>query len=76
MTPPPAAGRLLVRLSEASFGVFLVHLLIFVSIVRLVPAVAKANSLPVTLTAFAAVLVASFAVSIGASRVPYVRAIF
>jgi surface polysaccharide O-acyltransferase-like enzyme len=76
LTPPPWAGRLLRRLSEASFGVFLVHMLIFVSIERLVPAVERNTSLPVMVVTYVAVVVLSFAISLGAARVPYVRAVF
>jgi surface polysaccharide O-acyltransferase-like enzyme len=73
---PPRLAALCKRLSDASFGVFLVHLMIFDVVQRAVPAVGDADSLWVLLAAYAGVLVASFAVSMGASLVPYVRAVF
>jgi surface polysaccharide O-acyltransferase-like enzyme len=76
VAPGPRLGRLLQRLSDASFGVFLVHLLIFEVVRRLVPAVAEAASLSVLLAAWAFVVVASFAVSLTAARIPFVRAVF
>jgi surface polysaccharide O-acyltransferase-like enzyme len=76
VTPGPRVARTLQRLSDASFGVFLVHLLIFQIIRRMVPAVAEASSLGVLLATYAVVLVLSFAVSAGAARIPYVRAVF
>jgi hypothetical protein len=41
-----------------------------------VPAVGAADSLGVLVATYLSVLAVSFAVSIGASRVPYLRAIF
>jgi surface polysaccharide O-acyltransferase-like enzyme len=75
-TPSPQVLTWLKRLSDASFGVFLVHLLIYEVIRLTVPVVAAADSLGVLLAAFASVLVASFAVSLGAARVPYLRTVF
>jgi surface polysaccharide O-acyltransferase-like enzyme len=71
----PGVGRWLVRLSDASFGVFLVHLLVFEVLRFSVPAIAEGASLPLMLGTFVVVLVASFAVSLGAARVPYVRVV-
>lgn len=76
LRPGPRAGAFLVRLSEASFGVFLVHLLILEALRTFVPAVYAADSLPVIMGAYAVVLVSSFAVSIAASKIPYVRTVF
>ncbi|MEU5724549.1 acyltransferase family protein [Micromonospora sp. NPDC047738] len=75
-TPSPRVGRWLVRLSEASFGVFLVHLLVFEVLRFSVPAIAAGASLPLMLGTFAVVLVTSFAISLGAARIPYIRAVF
>ncbi|SCG76598.1 acyltransferase [Micromonospora inositola] len=75
-TPSPGAARWVVRLSEASFGVFLVHLLVFELLRYVLPAVRSAESLPVMLGTFVVVLVTSFAISLGAARIPYVRAVF
>lgn len=76
LAPGPRASTWLVRLSEASFGVFLVHLLILEALRTFIPAVYAADSLPVIVGAYLVVLVSSFAVSIGASKIPYVRAVF
>lgn len=75
-SPGPRVSNAMKRLSDASFGVFLVHLLIFEIVRRLAPAVAEAASLSVMLVAWAVVVVASFAVSLVAARVPYLRAVF
>jgi surface polysaccharide O-acyltransferase-like enzyme len=72
----PRLGRWLRALSEASFGVFLVHLLILVLLRHWLPQVQAARSLPVMLGAYAVVLAASFGISLTASRVPYLRAVF
>jgi surface polysaccharide O-acyltransferase-like enzyme len=76
VTPGPRLATALKRLSDASFGVFLVHLLLFEILRQGVPAVERGTSFWVLLGAWALVLTSSFAVSIGAARVPYVRAVF
>ncbi|GAB3975226.1 acyltransferase family protein [Plantactinospora veratri] len=75
VTPSERSGRLLVRLSDASFGVFLVHLLVLELLRQTVPEVAEGRSLPLMLGAYLVILVVSFAASLGAARVPYLRAI-
>jgi surface polysaccharide O-acyltransferase-like enzyme len=75
-TPPERLRALLTRLSDASFGVFLVHLVLFAIVQRAVPAVRAADSLTVLVGAYLAVLGCSFALSIGAARVPYLRNVF
>jgi surface polysaccharide O-acyltransferase-like enzyme len=75
-SPPEHVRQVLKRLSDASFGVFLVHLLIFALVQEAVPATRGAGSLSALVGTYAVVLVASFAVSVGAARVPYLRAIF
>lgn len=72
----PRATRIVTTLSNASFGVFLVHLVVIAILVRLVPNWADGASLGRTTLAFLFVLVVSYAISIGASRIPYVRAVF
>ncbi|WP_412738075.1 acyltransferase [Krasilnikovia sp. MM14-A1259] len=74
--PGPRAATVLVRLSDASFGVFLVHLLILAVIRSAAPDLPIGTSLAAALATWAAVVVTSFAISIGAARVPYLRAIF
>src|SRR3954447_20676259 len=76
LRPGPRTVVMLRRLSEASFGVFLCHL-VFLEIARkLVPAVAAADSLTVLGVTYVCVVVLSFALSLVASRIPYVRAVF
>jgi surface polysaccharide O-acyltransferase-like enzyme len=70
------AGKVTVALSNATFGVFLVHLVIFEAIVLTVPAVSAANSLGAAAGAYAVTLAGSFAVSLAASRIPLLRNIF
>ena len=76
LRPPEAVQSVLRRLSDATFGVFLVHLLIFEVIRQAVPAVYAATSFWVLVVTYLVVLTVSFAVSAGASRIRYVRAIF
>jgi surface polysaccharide O-acyltransferase-like enzyme len=74
--PAPATGRMLVTLSGASFGVFLVHLLVF-EVIRLnVPAVFDGRSIAAAFASYAATLALSFAVSVLAARIPFLRNIF
>ncbi|MGR6318386.1 acyltransferase [Micromonospora soli] len=72
----PAIARTVVRLSDASFGVFLIHLLVFEVFRQLIPDVAAGRSLTVIGLVYPAVVVISFAVSMVAARIPYVRAVF
>lgn len=75
----PPTGRLgaAVRtLSDASFGVFLVHLAIIAVIARLVPQLYDGTSLLRTAVLFTITLVASYAIAIVAARVPYLRRLF
>jgi surface polysaccharide O-acyltransferase-like enzyme len=76
VTPAPRVAVVLKRLSDASFGVFLVHLLILEIGRVLVPAVAAASSFWVMLAAYVATLLLSFLASLVAARIPYLRAIF
>jgi surface polysaccharide O-acyltransferase-like enzyme len=64
------------RLSDATFGVFLVHLLILEVIRQSVPEVMAASSFGVLVAAYAVVLVVSFAVTLAAARIRFVRAVF
>lgn len=76
ITPGRVTGRMLVTLSGASFGVFLVHLLIF-EVIRLnVPAVYDGKSIVAGFASYAVTLALSFAVAILASRIRFVRNIF
>lgn len=70
------AGRAIVALSNATFGVFLVHLVIFEVIRLQFPEVAAGKSLAAIFAAYAVTLIGSFAVSLAARRVPLLRSIF
>lgn len=74
--PSERTGRFIVRLSDASFGVFLVHLLLLALVQWAFPGWPVGRSLAATLLTYAGVLVGSFAVSLVAARVPYLRAVF
>ncbi|GAA2355028.1 hypothetical protein Cme02nite_68970 [Catellatospora methionotrophica] len=68
-------GRRLKQLSDASFGVFLIHMLVFEVVMRFVPAVAQGTSLAWSAGAYVVVLVTAFALSIVAGKIPYLRAV-
>ncbi|PYI39812.1 hypothetical protein CVS30_03900 [Arthrobacter psychrolactophilus] len=73
---PDRAGTVLVSLSNASFGVFLVHLVIFETIRLNVPAVLAADSFPAIAVAYIVTLLGSFLVSLIALKVPLLRRVF
>jgi surface polysaccharide O-acyltransferase-like enzyme len=68
--------RLIVTLSEASFGVYLVHLVLMLVPYNLLAGYHARTSLLEGVFAYVFVIVVSFAISIGARRVPGLRAIF
>lgn len=70
------ASRATIELSNATFGVFLVHLVIFEAIRLTVPAVTAGTSLVAVAAAYAVTLAVSFAASLAANRVPLLRNIF
>jgi len=72
---PRRAAALLLLLSNASFGVFLVHFFFIVLMRQLLPGFSATlpSSLPGVVTAYLGIAVLSFAVSIAFSRVPYLR---
>ncbi|MFF1574059.1 acyltransferase [Leifsonia sp. NPDC058292] len=71
-------ARMLAQLSDAAFGVFLVHFFFLTLAVTLFPGlnVARSNSLPVAILLWAGIAVLSFAVSLAARRVPGLRRLF
>jgi surface polysaccharide O-acyltransferase-like enzyme len=71
-------ARMLAELSDAAFGVFLVHFFFLVLAITLFPAlnVARSNSLLAAFAMWAGIAVVSFAVSLGARRVPGLRRFF
>lgn len=77
-TLPPRARKVLVALSDAAFGVFLVHFVVLIlvrmAVAELVGGVA--GSLAVTAFVLVVVLVLSFAISLLARKVPYLRRLF
>lgn len=68
--------RLVVNLSEASFGVFLVHLVILLIPYELLAGFKAATSLPEAVLAYVAIVFGSFMVSLLARRIPGIRLIF
>jgi surface polysaccharide O-acyltransferase-like enzyme len=76
ITPSGRLGRWIRVLSDASFGVFLVHLAIIAVIAQLAPPLYDGTSLVRTAILFVVTLVASYAISIAAARIPYVRRLF
>lgn len=68
--------RLIVTLSEASFGVFLVHLVVLLLPYAMLSGFRDNTSLPQALAAYAFILAGSFLITIGARRVPGIRLIF
>lgn len=76
LRPGPRTLVVLRRLSEASFGVFLCHLLILELIRRAWPAVSAADSLAVLGVTYLSVVALSFLASLVASRIPYLRTVF
>lgn len=72
----PRSERVVSTLSNATFGVFLVHLLVLAVIRAVAPELANGAALWRTAVLFVVVTVVSFAISVGAARVPYLRRIF
>lgn len=70
------AKRFVAEVSNATFGVFLVHLVIFEAIRLEFPSVSNGKSLGAIAVAYAATLVGSFLVSLAARRIPLIRSIF
>jgi surface polysaccharide O-acyltransferase-like enzyme len=75
---PARVARSLATLSDAAFGVFLVHFFFLVLAITLFPALntARSVSLPIAFALWAGIAVVSFAVSLGARRVPGLRRLF
>lgn len=72
----PRLGRFVILLSEASFGVYLVHLIVLLVPHDLLGGFQARVSLPEALLAYAFIIPVSFAISIGARRVPGLRLVF
>lgn len=74
----PRVARVIRTLSDASFGVYLVHFTLIVAAVAFIPGLRDAlgRSLWAAGGLFLAVLVTSFAMSVAARRVPYLRRLF
>lgn len=70
------ATRWSARLSDASFGVFLVHLAVLAVLQRFTPLLTDGGSLLELFVVYAVVVVASYAVSLTASKIPYLRRVF
>lgn len=72
----PRFSSALRTLSDASFGVFLVHLFVFAVLQDLFPSVKEGLSMKAITGAYVVVVVVSFALSIVARRLPLVRSVF
>jgi surface polysaccharide O-acyltransferase-like enzyme len=70
------AERWAARLSDASFGVFLVHLAVLAVIRRFLPTLTDGGSLLELFVVYAVVVVVSYVISLLASRIPAVRRVF
>ncbi|GAA1926556.1 acyltransferase [Microbacterium aoyamense] len=77
-TPRPRTSRFLQTISDAAFGVFLVHFAFIVVLRMVFPAFAEAASSTLwgAGAMWAAVVVLSFVVTVLARRVPFVRRVF
>lgn len=73
---PPRLGTAVTALSNASFGVFLVHFVIFEAIRLNVTAVSTQHSLGALAATYLVTLACSFVVSLLALRIPVIRRIF
>ena len=69
-------ARFVLLLSEASFGVFLIHLIVLLIPYELLPGFRDNTSLFQAAVAYVFIIVVSFAASIGARRIPGLRRIF
>ncbi|MCP2327375.1 surface polysaccharide O-acyltransferase-like enzyme [Hamadaea flava] len=69
-------ARVLRRLAEATFGVFLTHLLVLVLLRTWFDIVDRGTSFAVMLITYVVVLCTSFVIALAGSRIPYVRRIF
>lgn len=76
LTISPALGRWVVKLSEASFGVFLIHLIVLLVPYRYLLGFRNQVSTGEALLAYMIILIVSFAISIVARKIPIVRSIF
>jgi surface polysaccharide O-acyltransferase-like enzyme len=73
LTLPDRVQRTIVGLSDAAFGVFLVHLLVLAVYTRLVPG--ATGSLAMVAVSYPVILIVSYAISLLLARIPYVRTI-
>lgn len=69
-------GRVVVALSDASFGVFLVHMVFMALFEEFLPGVMAGTSVAALAGVFLIILVVSYAVSLLAARIPGVRLVF
>ena len=71
----PRLARLVVTLSEASFGVYLVHLIVLLVPYHYLHGFHDHRSIPEALLAYVVIVVGSFSLVIVARRIPFVRTI-
>lgn len=72
----PRAERWAARLSDASFGVFLVHLAVLALIQRFIPVLTDGGSILELFVVYAVVVVVSYLISLLAAKVPFARRVF
>lgn len=72
----PRAARIVRSLSDAAFGVYLVHLIVLLVPNELLPGFREHTSLAQTALAYVVIMVASFAIVLVARRIPGVRMVF
>lgn len=73
---PGRTGRAIVALSDASFGVFLVHMAFMAMFQKFAPGVMSGTSVLALAGVYLVILVISYAVSLLAARIPGVRTVF
>jgi surface polysaccharide O-acyltransferase-like enzyme len=76
LTIPPWLSMWVLKLSEASFGVFLVHLIVLLLPYRYLQGFKNQVSTGEALLAYVIILILSFAISMIARKIPIVRSIF
>ncbi|KQX06824.1 MULTISPECIES: acyltransferase [unclassified Leifsonia] len=72
----PRFARGVAVLADAAFGVFLVHMIVLLVLDRTFPLFSDATSIVGSIVAYLVIVVVSFAISLGAQRVPVLRLVF
>ncbi|CAN5342594.1 acyltransferase [soil metagenome] len=72
----PRASRFVVMMSEATFGVFLIHLLVLLLPYQLLAGFRQHTSFVEAVVAYVSIVTLSFAMTVGARKIPVLRAVF